>query len=56
MINKMMELYDIKFDSIEDACYAGVIEANNILNNKFQRWYLYQQLGINGKIGILAKF
>ncbi len=31
-------------------------EVNNILNNKNQRWFLYQQLGFNGRLGILAKF
>jgi|GEM_PF-3897721 len=36
--------------------FAFFVEGNNLLNNKYQRWYLYQQLGINGKIGVIAKF
>lgn len=36
--------------------FGTFIELNNLLNNKNQRWYLYPQIGLNARLGILAKF
>lgn len=36
--------------------FGFFLDVNNVLNNKYQRWYLYPQLGINARVGIMAKF
>jgi len=51
-------LYDFSFNIRYQASrnIAIFADLNNIIHNENQRWYLYKQIGFNGKIGIELKF